>query len=135
VIRPATVEDVPAVAALEASVFGVDAWSEAQVEEELTGPRRRAWVHDGLGYVILLVGQDVVDLQRIAVTPAARRQGIARALLDIALASVPGRMLLEVSAANSTAIAFYASAGFVEVDRRQRYYRDGTDAVVMERKP
>ena len=27
--------------------------------------------------------------------------------------------------------AFYAVAGFVEIDRRPRYYRDGTDAVVL----
>jgi ribosomal protein S18 acetylase RimI-like enzyme len=40
-------------------------------------------------------------------------------------------MLLEVSAANTGALAFYAASGFVEIDRRPRYYRDGTDAVVL----
>ena len=40
-------------------------------------------------------------------------------------------MLLEVRADNRGALAFYAEHGFVEIDRRLRYYRDGTDAVVM----
>jgi [ribosomal protein S18]-alanine N-acetyltransferase len=42
-------------------------------------------------------------------------------------------MLLEVSARNTDALAFYAAADFVEIDRRRRYYRDGSDAVVMRR--
>ena len=42
-------------------------------------------------------------------------------------------MLLEVSAGNAGARAFYAAEGFVEIDRRRRYYRDGSDAVVMAR--
>jgi ribosomal protein S18 acetylase RimI-like enzyme len=40
-------------------------------------------------------------------------------------------MLLEVSAGNAAALAFYAAAGFVQIDRRPRYYRDGSDAIVL----
>jgi ribosomal-protein-alanine N-acetyltransferase len=84
---------------------------------------------------VTLAAGDVVDLQRIAVHPGHQRQGLARLLLDAAVAAGKAaradRMLLEVSAANSAALAFYATAGFVEIDRRRRYYRDGTDAVVM----
>ena len=32
---------------------------------------------------------------------------------------------------NADALAFYADRGFVEIDRRPRYYRDGTTAVVL----
>ena len=42
-------------------------------------------------------------------------------------------MLLEVSARNTGALAFYGAEGFTEIARRRRYYRDGADAVVMER--
>jgi ribosomal-protein-alanine N-acetyltransferase len=41
------------------------------------------------------------------------------------------RLLLEVREDNAGALSFYAARGFVEVDRRPRYYRDGTTAVVM----
>ena len=43
------------------------------------------------------------------------------------------RLLLEVREDNTGALAFYAARGFVEVDRRARYYRDGTTAVVLRR--
>jgi len=132
VIRPATSVDVPFVVGLELAIFGADAWTYAMVEEELTGEHRRAWIAEGAGYVVTMRVDDVVDLQRIAVTPPHRRQGVARALLETAMAGSEGdRMLLEVSAANASAIAFYAAAGFVEIDRRLRYYQDGSDAIVM----
>ena len=131
-IRPATIEDVALVASLEEEIFGVDAWSPAMIEEELTGERRRAWIADEIGYAVTMTVDDVVDLQRIAVAPAHRRHGVARSLLDTVMReSVGDRVLLEVSAANASALAFYAAAGFVEIDRRRKYYRDGTDAVVM----
>jgi ribosomal-protein-alanine N-acetyltransferase len=40
-------------------------------------------------------------------------------------------MLLEVGARNLAALALYTDEGFVEIDRRRRYYRDDEDAVVM----
>lgn len=137
-LRIAGPGDVAAVADLERLLFGVDAWNQAQVREELTGERRRAWVVGDpvVGYAVTLAaGDDVVDLQRIAVHPDHQRQGLARRLLDAAVGAArtarADRVLLEVSAANTAALAFYAAAGFVEIDRRRRYYRDGTDAVVM----
>lgn len=130
---------VQAVAALEAEVFGADAWSPGQVAEEVGGDRRRTWVveTDGalVGYAVTWRSGDVVDLQRIAVHPAHRQQGLARALLGAAVAAGRAegadRMLLEVGAGNAAALSLYAAAGFVEIDRRRRYYRDGADAVVL----
>ena len=130
---------VRAVAALESEVFGPDAWSTAQVAEELGGDGRRTWVteRDGglVGYAVTWRSGDVVDLQRIAVHPGHRNRGLARDLLDAAVAAGRAdgadRMLLEVGAGNPAALALYAASGFVEIDRRRRYYRDGDDAVVM----
>jgi ribosomal-protein-alanine N-acetyltransferase len=42
-------------------------------------------------------------------------------------------LLLEVREDNVDALGFYAAHGFVEVDRRRRYYRDGATAVVLSR--
>ena len=133
-IRRATADDAVAVAELEAVLFGADAWSVEQVLEELTGAGRRAWLAgsagDVDGYVITWDNGDVVDLQRIAVHPARQRGGLASELIDAALAGVD-RMLLEVSEHNEAALAFYRQRGFVEIDRRPRYYRDGAAAIVM----
>jgi len=43
-IRPATPEDAAAIAVLETQLFGAEAWTEAQVAEELTGVGRAGWV-------------------------------------------------------------------------------------------
>ena len=85
------------------------------------------------GYVVTLAAGDVLDLMRIAVRPDRRRHGLAHALLEAAWTD--RRMLLEVSERNAGAIAFYAAEGFTEIARRDRYYRDGSAAVVMERLP
>jgi ribosomal-protein-alanine N-acetyltransferase len=136
-LRAATDRDVPAVHALEVLAFGADAWSQESVREELTSPTRRAVVAcdpDVVGYAVTSTPGDPldpVDLQRIAVRPELRRRGVARDLL--AAVDPGGRMLLEVAAGNAAALAFYAAEGFTEISRRRRYYRDGSDAVVMER--
>jgi [ribosomal protein S18]-alanine N-acetyltransferase len=136
-IRPATDADVDAVAALEAEIFGADAWSPASVREELTAASRQCFVVVGdggiRGYVVVGDGGDVADLQRIAVTPAMRRRGLAARLLRRCDVSTYDRTLLEVRADNVAAIAFYRSQGFTETTRRRSYYADGTDAVVMQR--
>lgn len=144
-LRPAVPEDAPALAGLEERLFGVDAWSVAAVLDEIAGPGRRALVAvdehaDGIalvGYAITMAAGDVVDLQRIGVDPTYQRRGVARALLTAVLedAETDGadRVLLEVSAHNTVALTFYEAAGFEEIDRRRRYYRDGSDAVVMRR--
>jgi len=135
VIRPATLDDVPALVALERLLFGADAWSEAQVREELRGPGREVLVAEDespVGYVVTLLVGKVADLQRIGVHPERQRQGLAAALLAKAVERPAERMLLEVSEDNEAALAFYAQRGFVEIGRRPGYYRSGAAAIVME---
>ena len=70
----------------------------------------------------------------LAVRPAARRGGLATALVGDLLASCGrGRAVLEVREGNAAARALYAGLGFSEVGRRPRYYRGGEAAVLMER--
>ncbi len=111
------------------------------MRSELTGPGRRALVAVAsgavIGYAVTMLAGDLADLQRIAVHPEHQRSGVAGLLLDRAAAAVRAggadRMLLEVSAANAPALAFYEAHGFTRIDVRRRYYRDGTDALVLSR--
>jgi ribosomal-protein-alanine N-acetyltransferase len=142
-IRDATAEDADAVYRLEAECLGPDAWSRALVESGVCGdvPTVHYLVIEDDGevtaYAAASIVADIAELQRIAVTPAARRRGQATALLaavvDRAREGQADRLLLEVREANDEALAFYAASGFVEVHRRPRYYRDGSTAVVMRR--
>ena len=143
VVRPATASDAEAIAALEAENLGRDAWSAGLVEQGVSGelPTVRYLVaevdHEVMGYAAASIVADIAELQRIAVTPARRRTGLAAALLAavVGAAEAQGadRVLLEVREDNTAALAFYADQGFVEIDRRRRYYRDGATAIVLRR--
>lgn len=133
-IRPARLADLPALTTLEAELFGVDAWSEKAIREEIEGPGRRFVVADDLsGYAVTMSAGDIVDLLRIAVRPSARRTGLASRLLDAVLVDTEhaSRMLLEVSAVNAAALGFYVARRFSVIDVRPHYYRDGSEALVM----
>jgi [ribosomal protein S18]-alanine N-acetyltransferase len=141
VIREALPADGDAVAALETTCQGHDAWSAWLVRDGIEGtlPTVRYLVAElgGLvvGYAVASYAGDIAELQRIGVAPAMRRTGVATALLDEVVAQGPAtganRLLLEVREDNPGALAFYAARGFVEIDRRPRYYRDGATAVVL----
>ncbi len=135
--RPAEAPDVPAIAVLETDIFGRDAWSQAQVADEVSSPAHVVIVAERegavIGYGCISVAGDVADLLRIAVDPEFRRGGVAsqvlRALHDRATGA--HRMLLEVASSNVGGQEFYAAHGYDEISRRRRYYASGDDAVVM----
>lgn len=152
-IRPLTVADVPAVAALEPVLFGAEAWSPRGVEEVLASPWTRAWgVFVGaelLAYAAVNIplfdsrnprrpGETYpADLLTIGVRSEWRRRGWARQLLDLAQATAreagASSLLLEVRASNTAAQNLYTSRGFQTISRRRRYYHlPPEDAVVME---
>ena len=88
-----------------------------------------------LAYAAVSIVADLAELQRIAVAATHRRTGLASGLLarvaHEALTRHADRLLLEVREDNHVACAFYAARGFTEIDRRPRYYADGTTAVIL----
>ncbi|HET8604456.1 MAG TPA: ribosomal protein S18-alanine N-acetyltransferase [Marmoricola sp.] len=141
-VGPAATADVPALVRLEETCLGQDAWSVGLVAEGVAGSVPTvSWLvarldGDVVGLaVVSSVPGDVAELQQIAVDPACRRRGIASALVAAVVERASGegcdRLLLEVREDNAGALALYADRGFVEVDRRPRYYRDGAAAVVL----
>ena len=138
IVRPGTAADTDAVTTLEEVALASDAWSRALVSDGLAGtvPTTRYLVAEEDGEVVGYAATshtDVAELQRIAVDPAHRRRGVASALLAVVRREAAGceRLLLEVREDNRPALAFYAHHGFAELDRRPRYYADGTTAVVL----
>lgn len=132
-IRPATAADVERLVGLDAALFGTDAWSEDLLHGRLDATLVATQSSQIVGFVVVMVGGDVADLERIGVLRDARRCGLAHALLASAVNRVRGvdRMLLEVRADNSDALAFYAAEGFTRIDSRRGYYRGGVDALVL----
>ena len=140
-VRTAVPADVQAVSRLEDECLGVDAWSEGLVREGIHGALPTvvylvAEVGDAVvGHAVVSTAGDIAELQRIAVAAAHRRSGVASALLtevlEVAGCTEADRLLLEVREDNRAALAFYASSGFTEIDRRPRYFADGATAVVL----
>lgn len=142
-IRAADHLDIGPVARLEAECLGDDAWSPWLVEQGVRGglPTVQYVVAEVdrqvVGYAVASIVAEIAELQRIAVTESHRRTGLATELLEAiitrARAGRADRLLLEVRETNDAALAFYDRHGFVEIDRRPRYYRDGSTAIVMRR--
>ena len=118
-------------AELEAMCFSTP-WSRKALEEELDNPNAVFLVAEEegapLGYAGMhcAAGEGYVD--NVAVFPAARRRGVATALLEaleLAARDREGEFLsLEVRPSNTGAVALYRRLGFEEAGRRRDFYRD-----------
>lgn len=91
---------------------------------------------DVVGAAVFRQADDVVDLDRIAVAPAWRGHGLARAMVtagvEWARSRDAARVLLEVHRDNHPAIRLYRSHGFRAVAQRDNYYGAGQHASIME---
>ena len=134
-IVPMTERHIPALAELERVCFSAP-WSEEALREELDNPLahfRVAEAEDGavLGYVGIHFLADEGFITNVAVTPAARRQGVARALLtdlaDYGAATYTYRITLEVRVGNAAAIGLYESLGYVRDGVRPGFYSHPTE--------
>lgn len=140
VLRTMLPGDIPAVHALEVASFPADAWPVELFEAELSQHETRDyWVYEGegqiLGYAGLCTVLPFADVQTIAIHPDAQGQGLGRKLMQVMIERARQRnardVMLEVRKDNPVAIGLYLSLGFSKIHERAKYYRDGTDALIM----
>lgn len=144
-MREAGREQSSLLVAIHAEAFA-NYWNVHDFNDFFSVPGTLAWMaYDGenpAGMIVLRVQFEQVDVITVAVRPAYRRQGLARALmaqsLEKAKKAGASIMFLDVEDGNAAALALYESMGFSHVSRRKLYYRqkDGsyTDALVMSLK-
>ena len=149
-IRPATLEDAPAVARLvvTAGMFGAEesAFVPPLFADVLGSPRdgRHGLVVDddagvrGVAYWRPVeVADGVVDLTMIAVDPAVQGRGVGRALMRHAEAQARGAgqrlVLVQTSGRDQYAGTrrFYAALGYDEEARVRDYWTAGDDMVLF----
>ncbi|WP_297735865.1 GNAT family N-acetyltransferase [uncultured Maricaulis sp.] len=117
------------------------AWSEAEFASLLNLPGCTGWVCRDAGRFVALAlfrqALDEAELLTLATHPDYRRSGHADVLLTCGEKALfdqgVERVFLEVSTANPGALALYARTGYGEIARRPAYYRDGSDALVLEK--
>lgn len=149
-LRSMQSSDLPAVVAIEETVFGDDAWPASFFERDLA--------NEHSSYVILELGSDEqgtgrvelagyagywllddeANLMNIAIAPGWQGRGLGehllRATLDRMQAEGAQACTLEVRVGNVRAQALYRKLGFDVTGRRKRYYQDnGEDALLMAR--
>lgn len=140
-IVPMNEHHVPQIALLERECFA-DPWSQQSIASELHNPLS-LWLvaQEGqtlLGYVGSQTCLDETDMMNIAVFPASRRQGVARALIEALVSALRERgskqLTLEVRASNGPARQLYESLGFLHVGLRKNYYRNPKEDALILRK-
>ncbi|WP_263359027.1 ribosomal protein S18-alanine N-acetyltransferase [Acidicapsa ligni] len=93
---------------------------------------------DGVaGFVVASVLAPQSELESIAVTSTAQRQGVATALLreltgELSASGVE-ELLLELRASNARAADFYEQYGFMPAGRRRSYYQDPVEDALLLR--
>ena len=136
-VRPMRLSDLPAVMETDRRSLPKP-WSEAIWREELSSLFGLYLVlEEGgalSGHVGIKLIFDEAHVMTLAVRPERRRRGLARTLVEAALADPTSagtrRVYLEVRPSNLAARALYGSLGFSETGVRPRYYGD-EDALLM----
>ncbi|HET7433448.1 MAG TPA: ribosomal protein S18-alanine N-acetyltransferase [Thermoanaerobaculia bacterium] len=139
-IRRARVADLDAIHALESVAFPAP-WRREFFESEMAASGRICLVALRnkvlVGYLFAMWLFDEMHVNKIAVTEAERRKGIADALMaqciDFAEQHDVKMISLEVRKSNHGAQEFYKHLQFKASYLRPRYYPDGEAAVVMTR--
>jgi ribosomal-protein-alanine N-acetyltransferase len=137
----ATAAETPAMAAAHALAFEAS-WREDEFEDLLEGEGIYGFLaqdDEPLGVILCRVAIDEVEILTLGVTPAARRNGVAQALMVAGLGAARQRgaaqAFLEVAVDNEAAIALYERLGFHRAGKRLYYYDRGAagrmDALVM----
>lgn len=89
------------------------------------------------GVLLFRVVADAADLDFVCVDPTVRKNGAGAYLLSAfeqeCKAQGAQRILLEVSEVNAPAVALYEKCGYVQIARRDKYYRRKQDALIMEK--
>lgn len=140
-LAPAGPESAALLAALHARLFD-DPWSEAAFKSLLAAPGGGAILavmkDQPAGFILYRAIAGEGEVLTFGVDPGFRRAGLGRALLAgmeaAALERGAHRLFLEVSETNTVAIALYEKAGWSTCGRRARYYPDGSDARLLEKR-
>ena len=139
--RFASMKDANSLAIIDEQIFdGSEMYNEQSFASDLQNSDKIYYVavHKNLvvGYVLLAVVGDDLELHKIAVLPQFRKLGIGKNLLDMASKYMKKnhykKLFLEVRETNKNAINLYNKFGFKVLSKRENYYDDGEACLVMQ---
>ncbi|UWG98253.1 ribosomal protein S18-alanine N-acetyltransferase [Dehalobacter sp. DCM] len=140
VIRSMTLNDIPAIIAIEEASFSTP-WTTASFTSELQNNTLAHYfcleLDDAvIGYMGLWVVMGEAHITNIAIWPGCRGMGWGEYLMRQVIQHMLGkgilRFTLEVRVSNQTARNLYEKLGFRAAGRRKNYYSDNQeDAIIM----
>lgn len=140
-IRPATLADLSALAAIEQSAPTAAHWSTDQYQSALSESGRVALVVEENAQILgFLIARAIIkewEIENIVVCSPAWRRGLGIQLIDeflaLARAHHAEAIFLEVRASNLPARRLYEKRAFVECGRRRSYYRTPVEDAIVYR--
>jgi ribosomal-protein-alanine N-acetyltransferase len=138
-ILTANLLDISPVRKLEQICFAADAWPLLDLIAVLASPNVVRLKAMDRGEMVGFIAGDKMDgigwVATVCVLPHYRRRGIGRALLETCERQLGlDQVRLCVRESNLEAIRLYEKLGYQVVDTWHRYYKDGADALVMEKR-
>ena len=120
----------------------ISLWSKKQWENEFIkkGVKVFGLSHSSelIGICVFQIITDEAQIHYLSVNQKSRRQGFGTHLMNFIIkkceASKIKKLLLEVSEDNSAANNFYTNFDFLTVGLRKNYYKDGSNALLKEKK-
>lgn len=86
-----------------------------------------------IGFIQLEEHYEILDIINIAVDKNNHNKNIGTKLIEFSTKNIKAeKIMLEVRESNISAIKLYEKNGFVEINRRKKYYGN-EDAIIMER--
>ena len=139
-IRTADLDDLNEIYSIEKKVFN-DYWSLDLIKSEIIEKKySRVTVIELkkkiIGYIFQRKIYDENHIINLAIDIPYQHRGYGKFLLMKILEKDDNdtNVFLEVKEANLPAVKLYIDLGFEEVDRKERYYSDGSNAIFMLKK-
>ncbi len=134
-------EDILAISRLEKESFK-DPWTFEMFASGFSSPYFYGVLaeEDGeiIGYGCETILFENAEIDNLAVAKDHRRKGLGMILMSALEEEAKKRQaetsILEVRVSNSPALRLYLSRGYQGIYARSRYYPDGEDAIVMQKK-
>jgi ribosomal-protein-alanine N-acetyltransferase len=142
IIRTASIKDLPMLLAIERLAFP-SPWTEEHFRYELEQNPYAfvmvATIDDKVvGYLDFWITFQQAQINNLAVIPSLKRKGIGQILLQDAIKRIDAEgclsITLEVRISNLAAQTLYQKHGFKILLTKPRYYADGEDDYLMEKK-
>jgi len=127
-LRPMTETDLPAVMAIENSIYPFP-WTQGNFRDSLAAGYS-CWIYarngEVIGYAVLMLAADEAHLLNLSIAAACQKQGcgslLLRRLCEVARGHGARLIFLEVRPSNVAALRLYERHGFQKAGTRRDYY-------------